>query len=269
MEIVRRKIEGLILSKIPFQERHMVCSLLGRNGRKISVLFYGGQGGGPKKKSSNLDLGTMVWVELSPSRSTERLHRAREWDTLWRHEKIREHYPTFSHLCFYLEVMAKLSPEDDLFGEEAQVEGHRGLFRVASNGVYLLEKNMNQRTRNLFFESSLFLGKLLIAEGLFPEVGRCILTGEKLDDSQGFFLLNDLGGMALGHALGAGHDSPYPLAVHQSLGPFLQEVARRPYHHVGPRASVNRASFELLLDYCLYQFHLARGDLRTYGALGL
>ena len=269
MEIVRRKIEGIILSKMPFQDRHMICHLLGRNGRKTSVLFYGGQGGGIKKKSSNLDLGTMVWVELAPSRSTQSLLRAKEWDILWRHKKIREHYPIFAHLCFYLETVAKLSPEDNLFEEETP--GHQNLFKVAANGIYSLEKNTTPQTKNLFFRSTLFLGKLLIAEGLFPEVSHCILTGKALRRNGGeSVLLNDLGGLALREALGCGEcPSDYPLSTHSSLGHFLQELAHEPYHLIGFRPSVDRDCFGLLFDYCLYQFHWSKKDLRTYPLLAV
>ena len=52
---MQTKIEGLILSKVPYDERHVIANLLLRSGRKVSVVFYGGRGGGKKQKSSILD----------------------------------------------------------------------------------------------------------------------------------------------------------------------------------------------------------------------
>ena len=48
---MQSKIEGIVTSKIPYDERHIIANVILRNGKKVSVVFYGGRGGGPKQKS--------------------------------------------------------------------------------------------------------------------------------------------------------------------------------------------------------------------------
>ena len=89
---MQTKIEGILIRKIPYQDRHIIGTLLLRSGRKVSVLFYGGQGGGKKLKSSTLELGHMLRVELGRSKSTSDLYRAKEWSPIWIHEKIANNW---------------------------------------------------------------------------------------------------------------------------------------------------------------------------------
>ncbi len=73
------KIEGILLSKLAHGERNLLVKLLLRSGKIISVMFYGGRGGGEKKKSSVLEIGTMLKVELARSKSNSELYSAKEW----------------------------------------------------------------------------------------------------------------------------------------------------------------------------------------------
>lgn len=72
------KIEGILLSKLPYKDRHLICHMLLRSGKKVGVIFYGGAGGGKKMKSTNLELGHMIKVELKHSNKNKELYSLAE-----------------------------------------------------------------------------------------------------------------------------------------------------------------------------------------------
>ena len=72
-------IEGILIRKTPFQERHVMGNVLLRNGKSLSVLFYGGQGGGKKSKPSTLELGHLFSITASPGKNYSDIIRAKEW----------------------------------------------------------------------------------------------------------------------------------------------------------------------------------------------
>ena len=99
---MQTKVEGLVLSKIPYDERHLIVNLLLRTGRKISVVFYGGRGGGKKQKSSIIELGFMLSVELSQAKTNTEVYHAKEWNMIWHHDLIRNNHNAFYLMCFFL-----------------------------------------------------------------------------------------------------------------------------------------------------------------------
>ena len=255
--------EGLILDKTPFQDRHLICRLLMRSGQKISVMFYGGRGGGKKKLPSVLDLGVMVRLHPVVGRTTGSLYKSRQWSVLWRHEGIRQCYRSFGLLCFYLEVAAKMALEGDWRREDGPRPYGQRLFSATGNALKLLEENSRRKNRSPYFESSLFLAKVLIAEGVFPEVSRCMATGGALPLDAAARLVNELGGFVGGGCPEGGRPSPFAPDVHAKLRRFLALAARIKYADVCEDPSIDRLCFRLLLDYGLYQFHLEEGDFRT------
>ena len=76
---MKQKIEGLVLSKTLLKGRNVIARLLLRNGKRVSVSFSGGS----KNNSGLVDAAHMLKVELSPTRSTTSLYRAKEWNILW------------------------------------------------------------------------------------------------------------------------------------------------------------------------------------------
>src|SRR5690606_37672537 len=103
------KVEGIVLTKHPQGERNLVVKLLLRSGKVVSVMFYGGRGGGEKKKSSVLELGTMLKVELARSRSNSDMQSAKEWEAIWMADKVRTDHIAFYALCFIVQVAAKVA----------------------------------------------------------------------------------------------------------------------------------------------------------------
>ncbi len=47
---MQKKIEGILIKKIPYKERDIIGTLLLRSGMQVSAIFYGGAGGGKNKK---------------------------------------------------------------------------------------------------------------------------------------------------------------------------------------------------------------------------
>ena len=216
-----------------------------------------------KKSSSILELGTALKLELYPNKTTDHLYKSKEWSLLWRHENIRKHYRFFSHLCFYLECLQKMAVSDDLVEGDEKWKNSGGLFSVGSNAIVFLEKMCIGKQYSLYFASTLFLSKLLITEGLFPEIRHCIVTGEKIESSKECLLLNDLGGFAITHSLGKYPTSTYNQETHSLLRSFLQKISLINYQDIEENSLLNESCFYLLLDYCLYQFHLTKNNFKT------
>ena len=47
----QNRLEGILVQKTPYQDRHVVGKILLRNGQLLTSLFYGGQGGGKKNET--------------------------------------------------------------------------------------------------------------------------------------------------------------------------------------------------------------------------
>jgi len=138
---MQTKIEGIILSKAPFQDRHLICRVLLRSGKIVPVVFYGGSGGGKKNKGSTLEFGYMMKIELAHSKKSSDIYNAKEWLPIWSHQNIRLDHRAFSLLCFYLECAAKFSQEANLH-ESSEEFDHQsiGLFRAISSSIFYLDE---------------------------------------------------------------------------------------------------------------------------------
>ena len=91
---MRVKIEGIILAKNLFKERDLICRLLLRNGKQVSVLCYGGQGGGRRMKSSLIELGHLLSLEISRFRRNHQgMYSSREYSLVWHHRYLRKPSP--------------------------------------------------------------------------------------------------------------------------------------------------------------------------------
>jgi len=137
---MQTKIEGLVLSKIPYDDRHIIANILLRTGRKISVVFYGGRGGGTKQKSSVIELGFMLAVELRPSKTHSDVYHAKEWNLIWHHDQIRLTHNAFYVMCFYLEIINRIAAIENLHDVHEENTEMVGLFATLSNALVVIEK---------------------------------------------------------------------------------------------------------------------------------
>ena len=102
------KLEGILVSKTPFKEKHFIGRLILRNGKKASVLFYGGRGS-LKKKTSYIDSGHMIQVTLAPYKRDPSMVQTKEWSLVWAPEKVRNSVKRFFLLCFFMEVVDRIA----------------------------------------------------------------------------------------------------------------------------------------------------------------
>jgi len=99
-------IEGLVLSKMAYQDRHLIVKLLARDGIIYSLLFFGGKGGGTKNKGSIVELGYMLQAYIKQSKGSDLLMTS-DWKLIWSPEKIRGDYKAYTLLCFFIETPLK------------------------------------------------------------------------------------------------------------------------------------------------------------------
>ena len=69
-----------------------------------------------KQKPSHLELGNLISLPFAPDKNYQNLVRAKEWKITWSSQKIRESYRKFSSLCFIVEVMSKITVDEDTKG---------------------------------------------------------------------------------------------------------------------------------------------------------
>jgi len=261
---MQTKIEGLILSKMAYRERDLLLKILLRNGKQISVVIFGGQGGGKKKKPSQLEVGYMLKLELSPSRSTD-LYRVKEWSHLWTHQKIRYNFRAYYLLCFYLDFIGKVAMKDELYSPHSPFdEDFEGVFRILSNAIFYLEEDVTEVGENL--ETSkhlfLFLSKLLVVQGVFPQRENCILCEASFYRGEEVLFIHEQGGFACeecSRQSSWGRRDVEGWKLYQLLG----ESVSLPYKEYQKLTVDHRQYCQNILDYSLYQFQLPHHSFKS------
>ncbi len=259
---MQTKIEGLLLTKMPYAERDIIAQVLLRNGKKISCLFHGGRGGGSKKKSSILELGFMLKIELrrSPKKMDfdhQELFHAQEWNLLWHHDKIRLNHQAFYLLCFFQEVIKKMSINDDLFQEHRESdETSIGLFKVLSNALFFMEDELQKsnelkKSRQLIF----FLTKLLVELGVYPDREVCHACFQPLALVSSMQLAPHEGGFICQNCL-----AESALSSGKELWDILGLVASTPYRDYAKIEGPSMNLARILFDYLCFQFQISDKD---------
>ncbi|MCY4524731.1 MAG: DNA repair protein RecO C-terminal domain-containing protein [Halobacteriovoraceae bacterium] len=242
------KIEGLILSKIPLQKRTQIVRLLLRNGKKISVLF-------PikSKKHESVELAHMLKIELSPCKSTSEIYTAKEWNILWAPSKIRSDYLVFNITCLILEIIQSITASSDLHDPSYLSDTESSaIFSVASNVLY----GLNIAPKKPHDHLLPFLGKLLIALGIFPRIDSCIECGRSLQSSSINLALDPgQGGFLCGYCLKINHSGYYASSSMQKLRDALHKISTTKYHEIDLRS--NMTLFNSSLEYFCRQFEFS------------
>ncbi len=263
---MQTKIDGILLSKIPYEERHLIGHLMLRNGKKISVMFYGGRGGGAKQKSSILELGHLIQLELRPSRSTKDMYQAKEWSLAWHHDEIRKDFKAFALLCFCLELSNKLSPEDNLHDPHWEMNLEMvGLFRVLSNALFYLEKSLKEKNFYPLSQVSIFLSKILIEQGLFPEREHCCLCGNKLSEFNDMHLYPDEGGFACPPCMSLKYKQGVQSG--RELWEIMGHAANSKYQEIKPIPLEFKSIPAMLFNYLCFQYHFNQEDFKTKSSI--
>lgn len=245
------QVEGLLLAKMPYQDRHVLGRVLLRSGKKISIIFYGGQGA-----SGDLELGYLLQMQLQrPGRRPEgEIWGCRQWQLGWYHRQLRQNYRSFALACFYLEVINYCAVTSNLLAEDdRQVD----LFKVASNAIYYLDCSGEINHR---WHQCVFLAKLLQAQGIFPQLDYCLLDESSL--SSGFSgqqcrqLRIDQGGFV---AATEGDDS--------QLWHFFQLVQKTAYRELLTSVRPFGVDHQKIWAYLCYHLPLEQHQIKSYKSL--
>lgn len=253
---MRTKVEGLLISKIPFQDKHFIGKLLLRSGKKVSAVFYGAKGGGKKRTSSLADLGHMLSVELG--RGKDQLYPAKEWSLIWAPKKIREDYKALSLMCLYFEMISKFCMDDHL--DEAE-DVNDGPFRVLSNALFFLEDSLKSGDFNTYEHLLLFLGKVFHDQGIFPKMKYCVFCDRGLEEFSQLSLVYEQGGFSCNLCLG-----PQAEGVGKDAWSFLNTVRSTTYQDFSFKTlkfQSIKSLCQLLLGHYCYQFHIEERQFRS------
>lgn len=258
---MQTKVEGIVLSKIPYDERHIIAHLLLRTGRKISVVFYGGRGGGKKQKSSIIELGFMLSVELSQAKTNTEIYHAKEWNMVWHHDMIRDNHSAFYLMCFFLEVINKIAPTENLHDVHEENTEMVGLFTSLSNALVHLERSLKEKSFYSHSHSVVFLTKTLLHLGVFPEREHCTLCGIELQEFNDMYLIPEEGGFACPPCVN--QNKSYSVQSGRELWELVGHIAHTKYSELGSLKLEYKSLPRMLFHYFCFQFHFEEKDFKT------
>lgn len=266
---MQTKIEGLLIQKIPYRERDIIGQILMRNGRKVSVIFYGGRSGGKKYRSSVIEIGHMLSLEVRRPKilNEESLLDAREWSLKWNHSQIRSSVKAYYLLMFYVEMIQKVAVKDDLSlfpdSDKQKRENPDPFFRVLSNAVFYLDAALLKKCFRAETHFQLFLGKLIFELGITPVMTHCVHCGQEFHFATRSFLPKKFivsdGGFSCLACFGEGEKN----GDDTSLFKFLNVLKLTPYADVDQIDSFNHEISKTLFQHISYHCNLGSSQFNT------
>ena len=201
----------------------------------------------------------MLSVEIARAKSFDTVYKASEWNVIWTPNLLRGNFPAFSLMCFYFEIISKLSLEENLHDGEDFQQG--GLFSVLSNGIFFLEQTVKNNTFIKEEQLLLFLGKLVLEQGINPRMKSCIVCDRSLESARSLILLFEKGGFSCHLCFeGLGGDEG------KALWKFLQ-IIRTESHKDFNFKNLNYQNVsslsQLLFDYFCFQFQLGPKSFKS------
>lgn len=257
-------LEGILLNKFPYQDKHLVGHILLRNGHKISGMFYGAQGGGKTNKGSILQLGHLFSVSVSTPKNHFEMLSVKEYSDKWHHRFISQNPKSFYILCFFCELLEKISPLatniDDLTFDHSHSEG---FFRLLSNAIFYLDSDLEKNTFKAEKTLFIFLAKALIELGIFPQTRTCAISGVELFDDSPVHLASEKGGFS--HIQFLPHEEQKLVDSYQGLKirVNLVTISKLKYGEIKELDDVNLSMCRNLFTYLCYQLHFNFNDFKT------
>ncbi|MFN8370277.1 MAG: hypothetical protein U0T83_06595 [Bacteriovoracaceae bacterium] len=154
-----------------------------REGEQLTLLFYGGLGGGKNQKGTILDIGNALKVELKPEKisTPDKILTVKEYSLIFRPENIRYDIKAFYLLCFFCEMITKIAPTAHLLDENRTPSQHE-YFRLLSNAIFYLEESVKHKNFNSLNHTFIFLTKLIHESGISPNLVHCLFCENLLSD---------------------------------------------------------------------------------------
>ena len=269
---MQTKIEGLLINKIIYRERDLIGHVMLRNGEKVSLIFFGGRGGGAKSKPSLLELGYLLKIELKKNtKKEEGMYIAQEWQPIWSHEKVRYEYKAYSLMTFFLELINRIAQNSNL--EEQAHNEQEGLFRVLSNSLFYLEKSLKDNQFNPLTHLVLFLCKLTFEMGITPDPFECTFCGIELTPENLFSFEMQEGGFCCRACLNKDQvkSNMVEMSVGQDLNFWmsLRTVWNLKYQDYHTFNLTDRAVSDKLYHYFCFQFQIDPNSLKSFSLLSL
>ena len=128
----------------------------------------------------------MIKVLLAPRRKKldREIQIAQEWELLWESKQIRQNYRAFYLMSFFSEFLQKVAPPTDFsfcvqgkgIGGDADRDAseNEGIFKVASNALFFLEKSLENEEFNPAGHLLMFLTKMTYHLGVAPDLAHCV-----------------------------------------------------------------------------------------------
>lgn len=167
----------LVLKTVVYSERHLLLSMLSQNGYLCSVLCVGGQGSSRKNTGKKLEIGYVIEVIHLDFKNYNQYISMKEFQVLWTPNKMRESYRNISLLQFFTEIATLVfqeKPIDKLEWEDIKSEhviSHE--YSVLYRFFELLENWIFKNREEMNVVAALFLSKLVILQGVVPQVKNC------------------------------------------------------------------------------------------------
>lgn len=264
------KIDGIILNKFPYRERDLVLHLLLRSGHKLSLMVYGGRGGGKKMKPALLEPGYLARFEISPQ--SKELCVAKEYSLDWRHEEVRNEYQAFLLMSFYLELIDKVAPEANLKDSDDNLnEEYVGLFRVLSNALFYLDHALKNKVFSPFAHLELFLIKMSFELGVAPAFSKCTYCSCDLAISNVASFEMQHGGFSCANCMGKLEVKSNLQTLDEDVSKLLWDkiirVWQLKYQDYGQIQANNKFISEKYMQYLCYQFQLDTNSFKSFKML--
>ncbi|MFG1484723.1 DNA repair protein RecO C-terminal domain-containing protein [Halobacteriovorax sp. RZ-1] len=262
------ELEGILINKIPYQDKHLIGNLLLRNGNKISVMFYGGQGGGKKKVSSILQVGYLFKVGFGRVKNSFEILTSKDHVEKWCHKNISHSPMAFYLLCFFCEFCQSFAPQithkDDL---DLSEKSHEGIFRLLSNAIFRLESRVLASDFNANHELFIFLVKAMVELGIFPRTETCAVSGVEIGDNDFVSLSIEQGGFIHFSHLSLEEQRLVNGQEGKDLRSEMLKVAASKYSEYQVGTQVQKSELNQLVNYICYHQHVQREHYKSLSLL--
>lgn len=267
---MEQNVEGLLIGKRPYQERHVLASVLLRSGKKISAIFLGGKGGGKNQKGSSVELGSMLQIHLVHGSSQAEIKKANEWKPIWMPLSIRENHQAFYLSCFMFDVVERMSVVEDLHDEHHHSDqSHVGVFRLLSNALFRIDKKCEEKNFVLKNEVALFLGKLLVETGIFPELSECMHCGVTLTPHHSMQLAPEHGGFSCSSCVARELGQGAVADSGNEIWRLLDQISHHKYQEIVVDRQISNEALKALFNYFSFQSQINTNSLKTLSVLNL
>jgi len=266
-------LEGIIIYKTAYKERDLICKLLLRSGKLVTLYFYGGRGGGKAQKGSILEVGYMLRVTMAPRRKKldQDILIAKEWTLLWEPANIRNDFQAFYLVSFFFEVSQKIAIDEDIKYLGEFEEEHQGIFNVLSNAIFNIDKAVKEKNFEVFPQLFLYLIKLTYHLGVVPNYRSCqhcdvdlkSVELAKFEPQNGGFTCYDCL-VQKDENLSENRFLFEELKNSKQLIAYIEHTLGLNYKNYIDLKDIPRGSCEAVFNYFCYQFHLQAIQFKTW-----